>query len=190
MGYFPLQQSSRSCLSLFAFIRSNISRSRRHAIPGLIILLQKRQGLVRRLQTLFKSTRQYFSALTLVFSGGLAAQKSTGSFKDLSKLSSTLQHLLVTSDWAIASGDILVGSFVPSYLKAGCFRCWRGWIRRLTKEKTTWSPITPLFFQLAMALRMHSTCLPPGPILDQFSWTWGAPGTLSGSGDSKFPIWN
>ena len=41
--------------------------------------------------------------------------------------------------------------------------------------------------KLAMARRMHSTCLPPGPALDQFAWTWGALATLSGSGDSKFP---
>ena len=167
MGYLPLQQGSRSCLSFFAFIRkSNISRTWRHAVPCLIILLQKWQGFVRWLKTSSTSTRQYFSALTLVFSGGLAAQKSAGSFKDLSKLSSTLQHHLIPSEWAIASGDSLVGSFVPSYLKAECFRCWRGWIRRLTKENTTWSPVTPLFFQFAMALRMHSTCLPPGPVLD------------------------
>ena len=110
---------------------------------------------------------------TQAFSGGFCAEKSVGIVKDLSKLSTTLQHLLITSDWAIGSGDILVGSFVPSYRKAGCCRCWRGWIRRLKKEKTTWSPVTPLFLKLAMARRMHSTCLPPGPLLDQFSWTWG-----------------
>jgi hypothetical protein len=39
-----------------------------------------------------------FQILTHVFSGGFFAQKSVGSFKDLSKLSSTLQHLLTTSD--------------------------------------------------------------------------------------------
>ena len=131
-----------------------------------------------------------FKPHTHAFLGGLFAQKSVGSFKDLSKLSSTLQHLLTTSDWAIGSGDILVGSCVPSYLKAGCFQSWRGWTRRLTKDKTTWSLVIPLFFQIAMALRMHSTCLPPGPLLDQFSWIWGTPRILSGSGDSKFPTWN
>ena len=112
-----------------------------------------------------------FKPHTHAFSGGLFAKKSVGSFKDLSKLSSTLQHLLTTSDWAI--GDILVGSCAPSYLKAGCFRCWRGWTRRLTKEKTTWSLVIPLFFKWAMAFRMQSTCSPPGPLLDQLSRTWG-----------------
>ena len=29
-----------------------------------------------------------------------------------------------------------------------------------------------------------------GHVLDQLAWTWGAPATLSGSGDSKFPTWN
>ena len=110
---------------------------------------------------------------THAFSGGFCAQKSDGSAKDLSKLSSTLQHLLTTSDWAIGSGDILVGSCVPSYLKAGCFRSWRGWTRRLIKEKTTWSLVTPLFLIVAITRRMISTCLPPGPLLDQLSWTWG-----------------
>ena len=168
--YFPLQHSSSSCLPLFAIIRrSSIYWSRRHTIPCLIIFLQKRQKFVRRSKTLSTCTRQCFSTLTLVFSGGLAAQKSAGSFKDLSKLSSTLQHHLIPSEWAIASGDSLVGSFVPSYLKAGCFWCWSGRIWRLTKEKIM--QVTPLFFQLAMALSMHSTCLPPGPVLEQFSWT-------------------
>ena len=60
--------------------------------------------------------------LTQVFSGGLTAEKSAGSTKDLSKLSSTLHHLLTTSERAIASGESLVGSCVPSYLKVGCFR--------------------------------------------------------------------
>ena len=47
--YFPQQQSSRSCLPLFAIIRrSSISRRRRHAIPCFIILLQRKQGFVRR----------------------------------------------------------------------------------------------------------------------------------------------
>ena len=110
--------------------------------------------------------------------------------KIFSNLSSTFQHLRITSECAIGSGDILVASFIPSYLKDACCRCCRGWIRRLTKEKTTWSPVTPLFFTCAMTLRRHSTCWPPGPILVQFSWTWEAPGTFSGSGDSKFPTWN
>jgi len=35
---------------------------------------------------------------THAFSGGFSAQKSVGSFRDLLKLSSTLQHLLTTSD--------------------------------------------------------------------------------------------
>ena len=48
--YFPQQQSSRSCLPLFAIIRrSSISRRWRHAIPCLIILLQRKQWFVRRL---------------------------------------------------------------------------------------------------------------------------------------------
>ena len=131
-----------------------------------------------------------FFTLTQVFSGGLTTEKSDGSIKDLLKLSSTLQHLLITPEWAIASGESLVGYLVPSYLKAGCFRYWRGWIRRLTKEKTTWSPVTPLFLNFAMAPRIHSTCLPLGHVLDQLAWTWGAPAILSGSGDSKFPTWN
>ena len=63
------------------------------------------------------STRQCFSTLTQVFSGGLTAEKSAGSTKDVSKLSSTLQHLLTTSERAIASGESMVGSCVPSYLK-------------------------------------------------------------------------
>ena len=47
--YFPLQQSSRSCLPLFAIIiRTSISRKWRHAIPCLVILLQRKQGFVRR----------------------------------------------------------------------------------------------------------------------------------------------
>ena len=75
--------------------------------------------------------------LTQAFSGGFFAQKSVGNFKDLSKLSSTLHHLMIASDSAIGSGDILVASEVPSYRKAGCCRCWRGCSRRLTKEKTT-----------------------------------------------------
>ena len=110
---------------------------------------------------------------TQAFSGGFCAEKSVGSVKDLSKLSSTLQHLFITSDWAIGSGDILVGSCVPSYLKARCFRSWRGCVRRLINEKTTWSPVTPFFLIMAIARRMASTCLPPGPLLDQLSWTWG-----------------
>ena len=116
-----------------------------------------------------------FSTLrTQTFSGGLCAEKSFGSVKDLSKLSSTLQHLLITSDWAIGSGDILVGSFVPSYLKAGCCRSWRGCVRWPINEKTTWSPVTPFFLTMTITRRMASTCLPPGPLLDQLSWTWGA----------------
>ena len=63
-----------------------------------------------------------FFTLTQVFSGGLTAEKSVGSTKDLSKLSCTLQHLLITSECAIVSGESLVVSLVPSYLKAGCFR--------------------------------------------------------------------
>ena len=129
-------------------------------------------------------------ARTQAFSGGFCAEKSVGSVKDLSKLSSTLQHLFITSDWAIDAEDILVGSCVPSYLKAGCFRNWRGCIQRPINEKTTWSPVTPFFLIMAIARRMVSTCLPPGPLLDQLSWTWGAPTVLSGSGDSKFPTWN
>ena len=43
------------------------------------------------------STRQRDSKLTQVFSGGLTAEKSVGSFRDLSKLSSNLQHLLMAS---------------------------------------------------------------------------------------------
>ena len=91
----------------------------------------------QKIKTLITSTRRCFSTLTHAFSGGFLAQKSIGSFKDLSKLSSTLQHLLITSECTIGSGDILVASFIPSYLKDGCCRCCRGWIRRLTKEKTT-----------------------------------------------------
>ena len=127
---------------------------------------------------------------TQAFSGGFCAEKSVGSIKDLSKLSSTLHHLLITSDWAISSGDILVGSCVPSYLKAGCFRSWRGCVRRPINEKTTWSLVTPFFLTMAIARRMASTCLPPGPLLDQLSSTCGAPTILSGSGDSKFSTWN
>ena len=129
-------------------------------------------------------------ARTQAFSGGFCDEKSVGSVKDLSKLSSTFQNLFITSDWANGSEDILVGSCVSSYLKARCFRSWRGCIRRLIIEKTTWSSMTPFFLTMAIARRMASTCLPPGPLLDQFSWTWGAPAVLSGSRDSKFPIWN
>ena len=88
--------------------------------------------------------------------------------KDLSKLSSTLQHLFITSDWAIGSGAILVGSCVPSYLKTGCFRSWRGCVRRLINEKTIWSPVTLFFLTMAIARRMASTCLPPIPYLTNF----------------------
>ena len=138
----------------------------------------------------FKYSTVFLKTHTHAFSGGFCAQKSVGSLKDLSKLSSTLQHLLTTSDWAIGSGDILVESCVPSYLKAGCFRRWSGCIRRLINEKTTWSPVTPLFLIMAITRRMISTCLLPGPLLDQLSWTWGVPAILYGSGDSKFPTWN
>ena len=52
-----------------------------------------------------------------------------------------VEYFATSSDYLRLShrfrGDILVGSFVPSYLKAGCFRCWRGWTRLLTNEKTT-----------------------------------------------------
>ena len=82
-----------------------------------------------KIKTLITSTRRCFSTLTHAFSGGFLAQKSIGSFKDLSKLSSTLQHLLITSECAIGSGDILVASSIPSYLKDGCCRRCRGWIR-------------------------------------------------------------
>ena len=96
----------------------------------------KEARIHQKLKTLITSTRRCFSTLTHEFYGGFLAQKSIGSFNDLSKLSSTLQHLLITSDSAIGSGDILVASSNPSYLKDGCCRCSRGWIRRLTKEKT------------------------------------------------------
>ena len=98
---------------------------------------------------------------TQAFSGGFCAEKSVESVKDLSKLSSTLLHLFTTSDWAIGSEDILVGSSMPSYLKAGCFRSWRGCVRRLINEKTTWSSVTHFFLIMATARRMASTCLPP-----------------------------
>jgi len=101
-----------------------------------------------------------FKTCTQAFSGGFCAQKRIGSVKDLLKLSSTLQHLLITSDWDIGSGDIRVGSCLPSYLKAGCFRSWRGCTRWLTNEKTTWSPMTPLFFKVTITRRMASTWLP------------------------------
>ena len=87
---------------------------------------------------------------TQAFSGGFCAERSVGSLKDLSKLSSTLQHLFITSDWAIGSGDILVGSCVPSYLKAGCFHSWRGCVWRPINEKATWSPVTPFFLTMAI----------------------------------------
>jgi len=35
---------------------------------------------------------------------------------------------------------------------------------------------------------MLPTCLPPGPLLDQLSWTWGAPATLSGTRTSSIPL--
>ena len=111
--------------------------------------------------------------LTQEFSGIIFAQKSAGRVKDSSKLSSTLQHLLTTSEPAIVSRVNLVGSFVPSYLKAGCFRCCKGCIRRLTKENTTWFPVIPFFFSVARASRRHVTWLSPGPIQVQFAWTWG-----------------
>ena len=97
----------------------------------------KEARIHQKLKILITSTRRCFSTLTHEFYGGFLAQKSIGSFNDLSKLSSTLQHLLITSDSAIGSGDILVASSNPSYLKDGCCRCCRGWIRWLTKEKTT-----------------------------------------------------
>ena len=62
MVYFPLQQSSRSCLPLPAIIRrSSISWRWEHAIPCLVIFLHKMQGFIRRSKTLSKSTRQYSS---------------------------------------------------------------------------------------------------------------------------------
>ena len=145
---------------------------RRHAVPRLIIFLI-REDLLEGHKGLPTSTRQRIRTLTQVFLSGLTAKKSAGSTKDLWKSSSTLQHLLTTLEWAIASGESLVGSFVPSYLKAGCFRCWRGWIRRLTKEKTTWSPVIPLFLDVAMASRRHLTWPPPCPVLIQHARTWG-----------------
>ena len=83
------------------------------------------------------STRKCLLTLTEEFSGELPAQKSAGRVKDSSKLSSTLQHLLTTSERDIGSEVNLVGSFTPSYLKARCFRYCKGCIRRLTKENTT-----------------------------------------------------
>jgi len=98
---------------------------------------------------------------------------------------------MIASDSAIGSGDILVASEVPSYRKAGCCRCWRGCSRRLTKEKTTWSLVTPLFLIVAITRRMISTCLPPGPLLDQLSWTWGATrGAMDDKGSRKLWIWS
>ena len=185
------QQRSRSCFPFLSAIRSSIYRRRRHTVPWLIILLQNKQKVHQGINKFnFKYSAVFPKTHTHAFSGGFFSQKSIGSFRDLSKISSTLQHLLITSDWAIGSRDILVGSCVPSYLKAGCFQSWWGWTRRLTKEKTTWSPVIPLFFKWAMAFRMQSTCSPPGPLLDQFSWTWGALEILSRRGDSKFPTWN
>ena len=175
MVYFPLQQSSKSCLPPPAIIRrSSIFWKWWHAIPCLVIFLHMMQEFIKRLKTLSTSTRQHSSNSYLDLFR--AAEKSADSFRDLSKLSSTLQHLLTASEWAIASGESLVGSFVPSYRKAGCFRCWRGWIQRLTKEKTTWSPVTPLFLKLALDLFATGSCTWPvcldlGGACNSF-WKW------------------
>ena len=125
-----------------------------------------KRGFIRISKGLPTSTQQCFLTLTQVFSGGLTAEKSAGNPKALLKWSSTLQHLLTTSARDVASGVSLVGSFTPSYMKAGCFRRYRGWIRRLTKEKTTWSPVIPLLLDVAKASRRHLTWPPPGPVLD------------------------
>ena len=92
------------------------------AVPCFIIILQK-SGFIRISKGF---SCKYSKILTQEFSGGFPAQKSAGSIKDSSKLLSSLQHLLTTSERAIDSGENLVGSFLPSYLKAGCFRCCRG----------------------------------------------------------------
>ena len=123
---FPLQQRSRSCFMLLIVNRmGGIFCRGRHAVPCLIILLQKRK-FIRTPESSSSSTRQCFLILTKDFSGGLTAEKSAGSTKEMSKWSSTLQHLLTTSAGDIASGVNLVGSFTPSYLKTGCFRRCRG----------------------------------------------------------------
>ena len=88
-----------------------------------------KRGFIRISKGLPTSTQQCFLTLTQVFSGGLTAEKSAGNTKALSKWSSTLQHLLTTSARDIASGVSLVGSFTPSYMKVGCFRHCRDWIR-------------------------------------------------------------
>jgi len=125
---FPPQQWSRSCLTLLIATRMGAIIWRQwHAVPHLIIPLQK-GGFIRLAKCLLTCTRGCLLTLTQVFSGGLTAEKSAGSAKELSKWSSTLQHLLITSTRDIASRVNLVGSFTPSYLKAGCFRRYRGWI--------------------------------------------------------------
>jgi len=55
-------------------------------------ICQKIKNFSYKYSTLFLKTHIH------AFSGGFCAQKSVGSFRDLSKLSSTLQHLLTTSD--------------------------------------------------------------------------------------------
>ena len=61
----------------------------------------------------------------------LEASKTCRSYRVLCSISLLLQTE------PLALGDILVGSCVPSYLKAGCFRSWIGCVRRLINEKTT-----------------------------------------------------
>ena len=56
-----------------------------------------------------------------------------------------------------------------------------------SERNTTWSPVNPFFFSLARAPSKVITWFPLGPTLIQFAWALGAPGVLSGKGDSKFP---
>ena len=60
---------------------------------------ERSQYLVRRSKMVnYKVLNMVSKTSTQAFSGGFCAKKSVGSVKDLSKLSSTLHHLLITSD--------------------------------------------------------------------------------------------
>ena len=118
---FSLEQRSwsRFMLPITTKMGGTIRR-RWHAVPCLIILLQKRRFTIIA-NGLLTSTQRCLLILTQVFSGGLTTEKSAGSTKELSNWSSTLQHHLTISARDIASRVNLVGSFMPSYRKAGCF---------------------------------------------------------------------
>jgi len=69
-----LQQRSRSCFLFLAAIRSIICWSRRHTIPRLIILLQKKQRICQKIKNFsYKYSTLFLKTHTHAFSGGFCA---------------------------------------------------------------------------------------------------------------------